>query len=988
MRKSGVPILALVLLFVAGHLARAQGITNSALRGQVTSDGQGLPGVTVELTSPSLQGTRTAFTSANGDYAFAGVPSGTYTVTFKLQGFETATKTVALVTSQQATLDTNLTVAGITAATVVSASRADIVSSTTMASTTFTEDLKNKLPITRTILAAATLSSGVSQTATNGAAAANALVISGAQSFDNVFTVDGAVINDNVRSTPNNLFVEDAIQETTTSVTSISAEFGRFTGGIVNTITKSGGNTFSGSFRTSLTNDAWSAITPAKETRVQTVNPRYEATLGGPIWKDHIWFFGSGRFAKTSGSGTTSFTLTPFETGDDEKRYQGKLTLTPLQNHTFTGNYLKVDRDLSGEFFGVIMDLDSLYSRSLPQEILTANYNGVLTSNLFVEALYAKRKFTFEGSGSKFTDLIKGTLMRDRSRGNARYNSPTFCGVCDPEGRDNRDYSVKATYFLSTGSLGSHNLVLGYDNFSGQRKSNNYQSGSNYRVFTTSTIFQGGDIFPVIGPTSYVYYTPIDTLSKGTDTLTHSVFLNDSWRLNNRLSFNLGVRYDKNDAKDSRGVVTANDSAFSPRIAANFDVTGTGSLKVAASYARYIGGIQDSLVNTASNAGNASTYIWYYGGPTINVNPPAGATLVTRAQALQSVFDWFFAQGCPNLATCRLPLAYAAVAGISTQVRDSLKSPFADEYTVGFNGTVGSSAAFRVDFVHRKFGDFYNTVLNTSTGKVTDSTGKKFDVGIAGNSNDLERKYTALQTQFSYNIGRLRLGGNWTWSHTIGNFDGEAANTGPVAALTQTYPEYKDAAWNNPRGELLTDQRHRVRFFATFDMPFVPKAVGDMSLSAIQSFDSGTPYSAIGTVRSRTFVTNPGYETPPASVNYYFSPRGAFKTDDIHRTDLALNYSKRIGNLVELFIQPQVINLFNNQGVTAVDTTIRTVLSPGAGNTFQPFNPFTTVPVKRPTGDTSVRDANWDYAPTFGKARNVNDYQRPREFLVSMGLRF
>jgi outer membrane receptor protein involved in Fe transport len=222
------------------------------------------------------------------------------------------------------------------------------------------------------------------------------------------------------------------------------------------------------------------------------------------------------------------------------------------------GSYLKVNEEQTNSSFGTILDVDSLVpARTLPQEILTVNYNGVLTSNLFLEGLYSQRKFTFEGSGSPYTDLIQGTLLRDLSRGRARYNSPTFCGVCDPEGRDNRDYLIKGTYFLSTTTLGSHNIVLGYDNFSGERKSNNYQSGSNYRIFTTSALIQNGDIFPVVDNLSYVYYTPINNLSQGSDVLTHSAFLNDSWRLSDRLSFNLGVRYDKNDARDSKGIVTA-----------------------------------------------------------------------------------------------------------------------------------------------------------------------------------------------------------------------------------------------------------------------------------------------------------------------------------------------------------------------------------------------------------------------------------------------
>ena len=78
----------------------------------------------------------------------------------------------------------------------------------------------------------------------------------------------------------------------------------------------------------------------------------------------------------------------------------------------------------------------------------------------------------------------------------AMYNSPVFCGVCDPEERNNEDLLIKGTYFLSTKSLGSHNIVLGYDDFSGTRKSNNYQSGSSYWFYSADVIIKGQDVFP------------------------------------------------------------------------------------------------------------------------------------------------------------------------------------------------------------------------------------------------------------------------------------------------------------------------------------------------------------------------------------------------------------------------------------------------------------------------------------------------------------
>jgi len=992
--------LVLVLVLVVGAAgALAQGFTTGSLTGKVENENASLPGVTVTLKSPSLQGTRTTVTSGAGAFTFQALPPGTYEVSFTLQGFTTLTKSVTVTAGQPATLDVNMTLSGVQASATVTA-KSEIVSTTTQASTTITSDLTNKLPNTRTIAQAASLSSGIAQIT----GLANAISVSGAPTFDNLYTVDGAVITDNIRATPNNLFIEDAIQETTTSVNGISAEYGRFQGGVINTVTKSGGNAFSGSFRTTFTNDAWTAVSPSNEVRVQDVLERYEATLGGPAWKDHIWFFGAFRSADTSQAQTTyadakvngqtpvgGYPGTPFQFGDSEKRYQGKLTLTPFPNHTVAASYMKINDENTNYIYpnaASNFDTAGLIPRQLPQDTLSISYNGVLTTDLFLEGMFSNRHFTFENSGSSYTDLINGTIIRDRSRGNIRGNSPTFCGVCGPEKRDNDDILLKGTYFLSTGSLGSHNIVVGFDDFDGKRYANNYQSGSNYRLFATTTSLYNGNVYPSFGSNAIVYYTPIFTPTQGTNTRTLSGFVNDQWRLNERLTINLGVRYDKNDAENSIGAKTADDSAFSPRLAANYDVTGKGDVRVAASYAHYVGGLQDSQQDGASSGGQPATFEWYYAGPAINVGvPPGTVPPVAKADAMQQVFNWFFAQGCPNFSTCTVPLIYASVPGLNRQITETLKSPYAREYTVGVNGNVGSGFSYRADFVRRDFHDFYNLVINTATGTVSDVTGKKYDLGIIGNTNAVERNYTGLQTQFQYRWQWLTLGANWTWSHTLGNFDGENATSGPIQNDTQTYPEYKQVAWYAPYGSMATDQRHRVRVLAAADLPFIPKWLGNFNLGLIQAYDTGAPYGAVGAVRSYLYATppTPAYITRPSSVTYWYTARDAFRTDDIKRTDLSLTYTIRVFSSVEIFVQPQVINLFNNQGVLAVDTTVRTAVSPGTGNTFQNFNPFTTIPVKRTGSETT---ANWDYGPNFGKARSALDYQQPRTFLLTAGVRF
>ena len=93
-------------------------------------------------------------------------------------------------------------------------------------------------------------------------------------------------------------------------------------------------------------------------------------------------------------------------------------------------------------------------------------------------------------------------------------------------------------------------------------------------------------------------------------------------------------------------------------------------------------------------------------------------------------------------------------------------------------GNVGSSFAYRVDLVRREGRDFYNNVINGSTGTGQDEFGNKFDIGYINNSNTVERNYTGLHTSLSYRTGGFNGGVNWTWSHTLGNLNGETAARG------------------------------------------------------------------------------------------------------------------------------------------------------------------------------------------------------------------
>jgi outer membrane receptor for ferrienterochelin and colicin len=957
----------------------------------VDPDGLAVPGATVTLESPALQGTRTAQTSTNGDYIVPFLPAGEYTVTFTLPGFRTVKQTTRVSPSETVTINPTLAVSTVSETVTVVGQTSGEFNQTAEVQTNFKQDLIDKLPTNRTFVAAAQLAPGVQNTGPNGG-----MSINGAMSFESLFVVNGVVVNENIRGQANVLFIEDALQETTITTAAVSAEFGRFQGGVVQAITKSGGNEFSGSYRVTFDNNDWVALTPyPNDSRKDKLLLTQEATLGGPIVKDKLWFFGAARLTGDRvTNGTTFATNLNFDDVRNQKRFEGKLTFSPTTKHTFKGAYTKIKDTENGNFFGNIMDFDSLVNgRATPQQLISANYTGIVSPKFFVEGQYSRRNFTFQNSGALFTDLIKGTLLIDQSRNNARYWSPTFCGVCDQEKRDNQNVTAKATYFASTGRLGAHNVVVGFDLFDDKRFANNHQSGSDFRVLSTSAIIQGTTISPVFDDRTIIRWTPIFVGSEGNRFRTYSGFINDAWSLSRHLTFNLGLRYDKNSGVDSQGHAVVKDSAISPRLSATFDPRGDGAWTVNAAYAQYVAAIANSIGDSGSAGGQPATIDFTYLGPPVNTGNPANP--VPTDAALTTLFGWFNANGGTNRTTRGAP----SIPGLNVRINENLKSPNSREITLGVTRRLGSRGAVRVDGIYRKFRDFYVTRIDQSTGKVQDQFGRSFDLGIVENNNELERSYRGMNFQISFRpTTRLGLSGNYTLGHLEGNAEGENGGSGPTTATTQIlrYPEYFVPSWNFTVGDLNADVRHKVRAWATYDVP-VPEAVGRLSLGVLQFFTSGTPYGAQGTVDTRPFVAGHPftYAAPPATVLYYFTPRDAFHMDNLWRTDLAVNYAHKLGvKKAEIFGRFTTVNLFNRHGLTNFWGGANSELDLGCGTggcistTVQTNANVSSIPAFNPFTTTPTEGVNWRKAPTFGQPTSRFAYQTPRTIQFAVGVRF
>lgn len=971
-----VKLISGLALFLALALAAspllAQGQTGS-LRGTVElQDGSAVPGVLVTASSPSLQGTRTTVSTEGGQWILRNLPPGQYTVTFELEGMATLQSSATVSLGQETPVNVTMRVQAEEETIIVTGELPSVLASSEV-STTYDFEQVNDLPIGRTPAAIATLSPGLTTNTPNG----GQVTISGGFAYDNVFLIDGVDANDNLFGTSNPVFIEDAIADVQVLTSGISAEYGRFTGGVVNVITKSGGNEFSGTLRADLENDDWRSRTPLEEERgtelQDDISEAYSATLGGYVMKDKLWFFTAGRDEESSSQGTLSTTGTPVIRSLEEDRFEIKGTLNLADKHQIQGTFTDREQVGTRPSFGFSATPDTVRTRTDPSDLKVVRYSGILTSSLFLELQASEKTFTFNNTHGLDASTTPGTQsFIDNSPffdffGNFgdHYHAPYFDGK-DPEDRNNEQVRADLSYFADTVSAGSHDLKIGFEDFASFRTGGNSQSPTDYVMSADVVSDANGN--PIVNADGSV--TPLWTGGGSGAWLfqanreaeielnTQSLFVNDTWQLNDHWSFNLGARYEEVTGDTQSGITTVDTDALVPRLAATYDVGGDGKFRFDFTYAQYSGKYSESQFAENTDVGNPPGLLFLYVGE--------------DGQG----YDFAPAYDFDNQLGDNYIIAAADDGTQNIFVDSDINSPVVDEFTLAAGMKLDRGGFLKVVYTDREYDDFVEDFIDTTTGTtnviVEGVSAGTFSNTFISNSSLPVREYQAVQL-----IARYRITDNWSvdgnYTNQIandGNFEGEGANTPGISSVLGDYPEIRSGARHFPTGQLNDYAEHKLRVFSTYNMDF--ERAGNLSLGVLLNLDSGRTFSSTDSVGitavQRGILDSLGYVDAPTSQDIFFGDRGDQSFDDAFTVDLSLNYQLPIVRDFDLWIKADLFNVFDDDtqiaGRTDVDANFNGPLdSLGLPTTF-------TTP------------------GNYLNARGNGDFSAPREYRFTVGFRF
>ncbi len=958
--RTTVSVLVALLAVIATSAATAQE-RFGGLTGIVTDSSQApVPGVTITATNKQTGAARVTVTGADGAYRIPDLEPGRYTVTAELQGFQKVqAPDVLVLLGRTADFPATLKVGGVSeVVTVTSDTKTQVdLRSTTVAHNVTAEEF-DRMPKTRSFQGIALTSPGVNQGEVEGG-----FQVNGASGAENSFTVDGVNTNSLLYGSSRQDTVFEYLQEVQVKTGGIAAEYGGALGGVISAVTKSGGNRFTGEGHYYYSGNAISAspvqrlqLSPLDDTTVLNVqdgkqeNNRSEVggSIGGPILKNHLFFFGSvsPRFIRR----TNDYL---FSNGTEPGSIPQSQTVTQsFGKVTYASNRVQANASVLWtpvRSTGTI----SAYDGTGPQFIsssLAGNAAQIqrgfeqdqtnLSGNVDV---YLSGASTLSLRGGLFSDNYADTGVPTTTA--VIWNTPSI-GVAGvpanlqlPKGAQNtprvlitnRDQTqtsfFQADYNHAFRAAGSHLMKAGV----GIRHTTNdvdstYPGGYVLLNWGTSFVNNSGQR----NTGTYGYYEVNDRGTRGTvNANMPSVYVQDTWTLGNRLTLNLGVRTERETIPSFRTDVKEKAFEFgfskkiAPRLGATFDVLGDGRLKAFGSWGRYFDWVKYELAR--GSFGGDTWLVNYRSLDTLDVNSLNLANMPGR-----DLWGGARDRRVPNFDT----------------IDPNLKPMFQDATNVGLEYQLTTTTALGVNYVHNKL-----TRAIEDVGSL-DATGNEvyfaanpgegvaktmFVTGLTAPFNTPKplRQYDAVDLTISRRFSNNWFGSaNLTISRLYGNYAGLANSdeistptTGTSSATAQQQGgsiarpgtaagrawDLDELAWDangnlDVLGRLATDRPVVAKFYGSYRLPFGTQVGGFVYAG------SGTPISTV------VNTTN----TIPVQVN----GRGDMgRTPALTRTDLLVSHELGVMGGKRVRFELNVINLFNQKTATHIFNS----LNKGAG---------------------------------------------------------
>ena len=585
-------IVGLGLVLTSGT-AQAQ-FARAGVSGTVSDpNGEALPGVTVTARNEATGIGRSVATSLTGRYVFNGLAPGTYTLSFELQGFQAIERTgVTLRVGQEPSVNATLELGSVQETVVVTAESPLVeVTSKQVGGAVTTKEFQNLPSQNHSFVLFAALLPGVVGSPDTGSTSSDSLFINGQDDNNNSFNVDGTNNEDDVIGARAGAQVRtaiEAIQEFQILTNQFDAEFGRTTGGVLNAVTKSGGNEFHGVgffyYQDSDLNDKNFFTARNNLVKPESTFKQQGATVGGPIVKNRAHFFFSFERTTDEEGITRNFDTRPelnFTTSEDNlaRNWVARADVQVTKNNKAGVRYLREFSPQFNQIIGSRTTQEASREENDHDDTVVATLDSVLGDTMFnnfrfsfvrEDVAFANPVFnadpSFETQRAASVSLDRpGVLEGNSTVASARVNN-SF------------QFDDSFSWYLADVG-GDHDFRFGEQYSARTEKTNNSSTANGQFDFDTDRPFDPND--PTTFPVSFTFraFGP-STVEGLTTNYTLGLFAQDDWQVTDNLTINLGVRWDWEE-------ITEDNDNIGPRVGASWDPLGDGRTVVRGGWGRF-----------------------------------------------------------------------------------------------------------------------------------------------------------------------------------------------------------------------------------------------------------------------------------------------------------------------------------------------------------------------------------------------------------------